>query len=364
MYDYDAALTMLETDDSPEATQTRDEVEAAKKSAVVWADNSTVSHIFYHSLIVDPARAFAASNPTRQGYAEYMVTQREFEAQLRQMHERGFVLVHPQRLVAPDAAGVMRYQPVLLPPGRTPLVLSVDDVSYYEYMAGAGFASNLTIRDGRVTNTYVDARGQAHHGAYDVSTVVDDFVRDHPEFSYRGDKGTIGLTGYNGVLGYRTSVRQYGNTAATREQQRLAKAVADAMKADGWHFASHTWGHINLWKSSAGNVAWDIEHWASEVRPIIGPTEEFIFPFGVDGYGSVAFERPGSKYPQLLEAGFRHFFPIDSTRSSWTQLTPELWRQMRIAVDGTSMSWALGNPKNPLHQFFDVKSTIDPARPA
>ena len=35
--------------------------------------------------------------------------------------------------------------------------------------------------------------------------IVDDFVREHPDFSYRGDKGTIALTGYNGVLGYRSS---------------------------------------------------------------------------------------------------------------------------------------------------------------
>lgn len=88
------------------------------------------------------------------------------------------------------------------------MALSVDDVSYYSYMDGAGFVSNLVLKDGRVTNTYVDARGNMHFGSFDVSTVVDDFVCEHPDFAYHGDKGTIALTGDNGILGYRSSVRE------------------------------------------------------------------------------------------------------------------------------------------------------------
>ena len=41
--------------------------------------------------------------------------------------------------------------------------------------------------------------------------LIDAFVKKHPDFSYRGAKGTLALTGYNGVLGYRTSKSQYGD---------------------------------------------------------------------------------------------------------------------------------------------------------
>lgn len=34
--------------------------------------------------------------------------------------------------------------------------------------------------------------------------LIDRFVEKHPDFSYRGAKGILALTGYNGILGYRT----------------------------------------------------------------------------------------------------------------------------------------------------------------
>ena len=34
--------------------------------------------------------------------------------------------------------------------------------------------------------------------------LIDRFVEEHPDFSYRGAKGIVALTGYNGILGYRT----------------------------------------------------------------------------------------------------------------------------------------------------------------
>lgn len=166
-----------------------------------------MSHLFYHSLIIDPARALAKSQPQRVGYAEYMVTISEFRAQLKQIYQHGYVLVRPQRLVTKSANGSMKQATLMLPPGKKPLVLSVDDVNYYEYMTGAGFASNLTLKNGQVTNTYRDAAGHDHLGAYDVPTVVDEFVQKHSDFSYRGDKGILAVTGYSGVLGYRSSVR-------------------------------------------------------------------------------------------------------------------------------------------------------------
>ena len=114
--------------------------------------------------------------------------------------------VDPRDVAGKNGAGVMGYRPIELPAGKKPLVLSVDDVNYYEYMNDDGFATNLTLDgDGELTNTYIDASGATTHGSFDVPTIVDDFVEDHPDFSYRGARGVLALTGYNGVLGYRTS---------------------------------------------------------------------------------------------------------------------------------------------------------------
>lgn len=363
-YDYAGAARMLAGDRSPPAQQALKAIVHARTSARRWRDPLNVSHLFYHSLIVDPARAFAVNQPERAGYAQYMVTLREFRAQLEQIYRHGYVLVHPQRLLAKDAAGILRRAAVMLPPGRKPLVLSVDDVNYYTYMYGAGFASNLTLKDGQVTNTYVDAHGGINLGAYDVPTVIDDFVRQHPDFSYRGDKGTIAVTGYNGVLGYRSSVREYGDTATTRTQGQDAKAVANALKAEGWQFASHSWGHINLTTSSLAWIEADARLWDAEVKPLVGPTDEFIYPFGADISGMTSYSSLNAKFRFLHDTeGFDYFFPIDATKPAWSQLAGNAWRQARINIDGISMQRELNGRHTPLENFFNTSSTIDPMRP-
>lgn len=333
---------------------------AVQAPLVTWPDNRTVQHIFYHSLVVDPERAFrGAEGP---GYLEYMVTKKEFTAQLQQLHENGYVLVHPQRLATKGKDGRVRATPIRLPRGKQPLVLSIDDISYYEYMEGDGFATDLFVADdGRVLNHYTDAEGRAHVGNYDITPIVDDFVRDHPDFSYHGDKGTIALTGYNGVFGYRTSVFEYGDTAKTRAEQAKARTVAAALTKQGWQFASHTWGHINANTSTLGRLRWDEDMWHKEVRPILGSTDLLIFPFGAGLGRSYAAGNP--KYDLLHgEAGYNYFFPIDSTRRSRVTIADDHVVQKRIGVDGYSLGVAAGDPDNVLNSFFDAKGTLDPAR--
>ena len=36
--------------------------------------------------------------------------------------------------------------------------------------------------------------------------LIDTFVKEHPDFSYHGRKGILAMTGYDGVLGYRTDI--------------------------------------------------------------------------------------------------------------------------------------------------------------
>lgn len=78
---------------------------------------------------------------------------------------------------------------------------------------------------------------------------------------YHNARGTVALTGYDGILGYRTDGDYKTREDLTDDQVAWldahpdfdwdkeceeAKKVADAIKADGWTFASHTWGHIRV----------------------------------------------------------------------------------------------------------------------
>ncbi|WP_243681827.1 hypothetical protein [Lacticaseibacillus manihotivorans] len=78
-----------------------------------------------------------------------MVTVSEFDKILKQLYQKGYVLVGIQSLVT-NNHGKLKMNSIKLPKGKTPLILSQDDVSYYEYMKGDGFAKDL----------FVDGNGQ------------------------------------------------------------------------------------------------------------------------------------------------------------------------------------------------------------
>ena len=363
-YDYDAAIATLAGSDSEAAKSELQAVQAAKAQAVTWPDNTTIPHIFYHSLIVDPDRAFNDGSEG-VGFSQYMVTIDEFTKQLEQMYANGWVMVHPERMAAVGADGKMAMTPINLPPGKKPFVLSLDDTSYYEYMTGKGFATNLVVaKDGTVRNTYTDAAGTTTEGNYDCIPIVDEFVRQHPDFSYRGDKGSVALTGYNGILGYRTSVQTYGDTPTTKDEQAKAKVVADAIKAAGWNFASHSWGHINMTKQGQGWITSDAKLWDAEVRPLVGDTQEMIYPFGADVSDVKPYSEANAKFAFLHDTeGFLYYFGVDGASDHWVQLGPTSLRQARVNADGLSLQRAIDGKKSALTQFFDPASTIDPKRP-
>ncbi len=360
-YDYDAAIELLTGLTSPEATSALSTAKREKDQAVVWPNNLEISHIFFHSLWVDPSRA--AKSSSRQGYLDYMVTLSEFNKMLDQIYANDWVLVSPYDISVLDAEGKMTFKDIVLPKGKKPLVLSIDDVSYYEYMEGDGFATNLIINsEGKVVNTYTDANGVTTEGAYDVMPVVDEFILAHPDFSYRGAKGIIGLTGYNGILGYRTSPSQYPDSPTLAKDQETATEVANALKADGWLFASHSWGHISMTKSPMDKIKHDSDLWDKEVRPLIGDTDQFIYAFGADIAGVENYTLDNPKFKELNSHGFNYFYPIDASVPHWSQMVGGSLRQARINVDGLRMGFDKTGKKQALSIFFDIDSVIDPVR--
>ncbi|MGH1286449.1 hypothetical protein [Bacillus toyonensis] len=77
----------------------------------------------------------------------------------------------------------------------------------------------------------------------DIIPLLDAFVKKHPDFSLRGAKGMLNVTGFNGILGYNSHQSTKEKKAAVRGIKRL--------KETGWYFASHSYGHPNLQKIHA-----------------------------------------------------------------------------------------------------------------
>lgn len=357
-YDYDAAIKLAKED--KELSSMAAGLEDEKEQTKAWERPDQIPHLFFHSLIVDTDRAFDKDNSSA-GYEDYMVTQKEFSAILSSLYAKDYVLVNPQDFAGLNKAKKMEYRKIMLPKGKKPLVLSVDDLSYYEYMEGDGFASKLVLDEhGQVRNEYVDAEGKKHIGAYDVTTMVDDFIKEHPDFSYRDARGLVAMTGYNGEFGYRTSQSQYPDNKNLEQDQKQATAIAKAMKETGWVFASHSWGHIQTGTVSMGRLQRDSKLWKEEVEPIVGSTDQFIYPFGSDIAHTGAYAGP--RYEYLKKQGFRYFYGVDGTTESWMQQGQDYQRQMRINVDGLQFAKEEKGDRPVLGAFFDVEKVIDPAR--
>lgn len=300
---------------------------------VAWT--GPVEHLFFHTLVVRPDLAFT-HDQLAQGLRDYFVTVAEFRRMLQELDANGWTLVDIHRVVAGD---------VRVPPGRKPLVISEDDANYYNYSRGRGLGWRLVL-DGRgaVAVEVRDDRGTRVTDD-DLVPLVDEFVAAHPEFSADGAKGVVAVTGYEGVFGERVE-----ETWAPDLADRVARAdaVAQRLRATGWTFASHSYGHIDLAGAPMSRIERDSAKWATVAGPIVGPTDVYIYPFGAAP--SAAGVRA------LRDLGFTVQLSIDPV--------PRLTRvdgvtvMTRRHVDGI----AFRDQARSLQPFFDVASLVDPAR--
>lgn len=383
-YDYEAAAQLLRTssyyDSSAEYQDRVAQYEADAQKLVPYGDMQNITHIFFHSLIVDNARCFDGDY-TEAGYNQYMTTIPEFIKILESMYERGFVLVSPYDVayeyVDENGQTKMKYGEIMLPEGKTPFVMSQDDVNYYGYMigdgdpkyerpatpqpTGDGFAHKIVIgEDGYPACEYMDANGQIHVGSYDLVPLLEDFIQEHPDFSYRGARAILGMTGYEGVFGYRTkpAYEEKMGSEAYKKECEEAMAVAQCLRDHGWILASHSYGHPAYGNVSAEKVESDSDKWEKTVQPIIGDCDVILYPHGSDiaGIGKYTFDN--AKFKALYEDGYRYFYNVDS-HVAWQQLGDDYFRGGRRNLDGYRMWYT---PKK-VADLFNVSEVFDPDRP-
>ena len=299
-----------------------------------------VSHVFFHPIISDPQKAYTDNQQQAKGNYDWMVTVNEFNKAIEKLHENNYILIDPHDAYDLESTPVKRKK-LKLPKWKKPLIMSMDDMNYYEYMQGNGYTERLTLnKDNETVAEKKNDQGKMEQSkTNDAVPLLNDYVKKHPDFSYKGQKAVVGLTGYEGVLGYRTNDLEHPNYEKRKKQ---AKKVADSMKRDGWTFASHSYGHINFEDSSDEQIIEDTKRWKKEVEPIVGKTDLFIFPHG-------AQDRNSTSYNYMIdEAGFKYMAGVGP--DNFTSLSNKDIYQDRVAIDGLN-----------LHQFkYKLKPFFKP----
>ena len=94
-YDYDKAMELLSQDPSIQSDPRISEALASfqsQKDSLVAADVKNVTHVFFHSLIMDTSKAFDGDS-RMEGYNSVMTTKDEFLKILDALYNDGYVLV-------------------------------------------------------------------------------------------------------------------------------------------------------------------------------------------------------------------------------------------------------------------------------
>lgn len=378
-YDYTGAMAVLDTFSGdytkfPQLDETRIRYQEAQAQLVAWEDPSQVVNLSFQILIADPDRAFS-NREYGSSYNRNFITTGEFSKILTQLYENGYILVRLSDFLTAetDASGatVFTAKPLYLPYGKKPLVLTQTNVNYNTYMIdgdgdklpdkdGAGFASRLTLdNDGSITCEMVDREGNTVTGAYDLVPILDAFVAAHPDFSYRGAKAILAVTGYDGLFGYRTNAGALDTFGSDKYSHEIEDAtqMGIALRKDGYTLACYTYENLAYGEQGVAQIRADLGSWADEVAPLIGDLDILVFALGSDIAGEME-PYSGEKFTALAQAGFRYYLGFCTEGTRWTTVENDYVRQGRLLVTGS----ALAHHAEWFEGIFDPPSVLDSSR--
>ena len=369
-----------ETVPSPSPTPAADPYDAVRnywseeQLTQAWGPDQAVEHIFFHPVIAYPQYAFHESplpESQRIGLDDWMVTVDEYKKILQNLYDKDYILVAMEDVwseVTDGSGAHMVRNTLMLPEGKKPLIISFDDVNYYEYMLEGGFTSKLVVgEDGQIWAECTDPYTKETFLTQDLDAtpILDQFVLEHPDFSLNGAKAIFSLTGYQGILGYRT---QDDRDIAADDPKRpefeayrqgeidAVKPVIERLKEPGWTFGSHTWGHINLGSETRTlqSVKNDTERWLDEVGTLVGPTNILFYPHGARPDGN-DWHKTGPMFQYLQSMGFRVFASVGVNSFSYIKNDISAVICDRLHPDGTTLRWS----RDKYLQFYDAKDIID-----
>ena len=374
-YDYDAAIALLDTFSGDKSQyqvllDAHNAISQAKGKVKPIDDPNNIPNLSFHCLIADPARAFIDKD-FGKAYNNNYVTIDEFSKILDQIYANGYVLVDFNSFIVETTGedGKVTYstQPIYLPDGKKPIMLTETLVNYETFSidsdgdgeadkGGDGFASKLVVRNGEIVNEYVDADGNVLYGAYDFVPILENFIKEHPDFCYRGARATLAVSGEDGVFGYRTmlSVKTSKGEDYYNEQVEGAKAIAQALRDRGYTIACYTYANVGYGDISATKIQVDMDNWTKEVEPVLGDVPVIIFAKSSDI--GVNYDSSNGKYNVLKNEGFRYF--ISSGNTPYAEVTVNYVRQSRIMVTGQAMTTS---PQT-FSSYFTAKDVLNDQR--
>ena len=348
-YNYEEAITLL--DSMGDLTQHQDlqakrsEYVNTMSSLVEYNNPHDIPNLSFHVLIHDMAKALT-SQQYGGSYNKNFVSTTEFTKILENLYRNGYVLVDFESFVGAktDINGNAQFEPVpiYLPADKKPVMITETMVNYFEYMIDpneddiidhTGFAHKLVLDgNGDIKAEYLDANGQTNVGNYDLVPILEDFIKTHPDFSYRGARAILAVTGHEGVFGYRINSAVVANKGNDYWEKEVAgaKEITNALREKGYTIACYTYKNDAYAGWSVAQISADLQSWQTQIVSVIGNVDTFVFAklSNISDYNGPAFST-------MYQSGFRYF--ISNGESPMTQVNPTYVRQNRLMVTGETM---------------------------
>lgn len=295
-------------------------LEATSNTMLVEEYTGSIEVICVKPIIADTDLAFSADASST--IDSYYLTKVEFRKILESLYEKDYVLVDALSIVDVSNSTFLSGKTLLIPQGKKPLIIVLENFNYSAYQYGKGLCSKIVFNDqGYVCGEYVNAAGQTVVSrTAEAIGILDAFVEENPDFTFNGAKGVISLTGYETVFGYLTNSDQIddrnealsavGLPAANPTAEEIStnvenvSAIITVLKDTGWIFGSSTYGYINANDSNMETIQNDTQKWIDQVLPLTGNVHILVYPNGNFIKGS------DDRAVYLKNQGFRVFFGV------------------------------------------------------
>lgn len=250
----------------------------------------------FNTLMAFPEKALGDNNNLSASFDESKITISEFKNILYELYKNNYVLISINQIID---SKTLEQIPLKLPKNKKPILLVFDNVSYKSNYQNLGEIDKIIIDRNNNLATYTTKKSIQDRVAYDNEfiLILENFIKQFPDFSFNGAKGIIFLTGENGILGYNTN---HKNASSKYESKRVSEVIKK-LKSLGWQFGCNNYSYKLDSSLSDMEFAKDLSLWNAEVSPLIGTTNLYAYPYGENDENS-------SKQELLITSGFKIFF--------------------------------------------------------
>lgn len=341
-----------------------DLLEATSNTTETYEYTGYVPVLCVRSLIADKETAF--SKPLTGSNNDLYITCDEFRKVLEGLYANDYILVDAEAKAGIEYESYMIENPLIVPVGKKPVVIVIENLVYSAKQASDGVCTRLTVNDnGEVLSEYRDSDGNTISGKeYEAIGILDMFVSEHTDFTYDGAKGVISVSGYESVFGYvinedEADDRNAALSAAGLDTQEFSqseieanvktvKNIVDILSDTGWKFASCTYGYINAKQADMETIQADTEKWMTQIGQVLGDVHMLVYPGGnyIDGTDDRA--------EYLKSQNLRIFFGTGTTPYSTYGYNYLYYDRIMVSY------WTLR--RYDFSAFFNVDDVMDPDR--